>query len=95
VVVDRFSKMIHFISSNKIDGVVNITLLFFRNLVQLHGVLRSIVSDRVSSFLATFGKVLWGKLGIKLLFFTTCHPQVYGQTRVANKTLTQLLRLLI
>ena len=38
--------------------------------------------------------MLWGKLGTKLLFSTTCHPQTNGQT-VVNRTLTQLLRVVI
>jgi hypothetical protein len=39
--------------------------------------------------------VLWGKLGTKLLFSTTCHPQTAGETEVVNKILTQLLRIVI
>jgi hypothetical protein len=38
---------------------------------------------------------LWGKLGIKLLFSTTCHPQADGQIEVVNKTLSPLLRTII
>jgi hypothetical protein len=39
--------------------------------------------------------VLWGKLGTKLLFSTTCHPQKDRQIKVVNRTLTQLLRVVI
>ena len=71
VVVDRFSKMTYFIPCHKTDDAIDISDMFFKEIVRLHGIPRSIVSDRDV-------KLLWRKLGTRLLFSTTCHPQTNG-----------------
>ena len=93
VVVDRFSKMAHFIPTTNNADAPALAQLFHDNIVRMHGYPRSIVSDRDARFLSSFWKELFDIAGTTLRFSTANHPQTDGQTERTNRTLEQYLRI--
>ena len=95
VVVDRFSKMAHFIPSSQTFDASRIVRIFLDQVVKLHGLPKTIVFDRDTLFTSYFWKTLWHLLGTKLNFSIAYHPQTDGQIEVINTSLGNLLRCLI
>jgi hypothetical protein len=60
--------MAHFIPCYKSDDVVHIADLFFKEIVRLHGMPSTIISDRDAKFLNHFWRILWNKLGQSCCF---------------------------
>ena len=95
VVFDRLSKMAHFIPYHTIYDASKVVDLYFKEIMRLHGIPKSMVSDGDTNFLSHFWLTVWRKMGICLKFSTTCHPQTDGQTKVTNRTFGTLLGVLV
>ena len=80
VIVDRLTKSAHFIPINITFSLEQLAMLYVREIIRLHGVPRSIISDRDSRFTLTFWRKVKELLGTKLKFSTAFHPQTDGQT---------------
>ena len=91
VVVDRLTKVAHFIPVKSTHSTNEVVQVFIKDIMRLHGILRNIVSDRDAKFISRFWKELFAGLGIELAFSTTYHPHKDGHTERVNKILEDML----
>jgi hypothetical protein len=94
VVVDRLSKMRHFIPCKDMDAPT-VARLFVQHVFKLHGLPESIVSDRGTQFVSEFWRCLCQILKIDAKYSTAYHPETDGQTENANAFLEQYLRMFV
>jgi hypothetical protein len=92
VVVDRFTKMRHFIPCKGTCDSEETARLYLQYIWRLHGLPTTIVSDRGPQFVSEFWKHLNKRLQIQSLLSTAAHPQTDGQTERFNASLEQYLR---
>ena len=92
VIVDRLTKMAHFIPFRNLPTAVIAADVFFREIFRLHGLPDDIVSDRGSQFTSEFWTRLCSLLDIRQNLSTAHHPQTDGQTERVNGILEQFLR---
>ncbi|KAL0378532.1 UNVERIFIED_CONTAM: Transposon Tf2-11 polyprotein [Sesamum radiatum] len=92
VIVDRLTKSAHFLPIRLGDSLDKLAELYVSEIVRLHGVPVSIVSDRDPRFTSHFWKSLQKALGTRLHFSTAFHPQTDGQSERTIQTLEDMMR---
>jgi len=92
VVVDRLTKMAHFVPCKKTSSSEDTARLFLDNIYRYHGLPDDIVSDRGTQFVSKFWKSLFEILKVDIKLSSAFHPQTDGQTERVNQVLEQYLR---
>jgi hypothetical protein len=92
VIIDRLTKSAHFLPVKTTYRPPQYADRYISEIVRLHGVRRTIVSDKGSQFTAHFWEHLQKGLGTKLVHSTAYHPQTSGQTERLNQVLEDMLR---
>jgi hypothetical protein len=85
VVVDRLTKFAHFFPIATDFSATQVVKLFFREVFRLHGLPKTIISDRDNRFMSTFWQELFRLVGMTLTPSTIYHPHTDGQTKIVNK----------
>jgi len=90
VIVDRLTKSAHFIPIKTGMSVARLVEIYIEQVVRLHGIPSSIVSDQDPRFTSTFWESLLAALGTKLRLSSAYHPQTDGQTKRTIQSLEDL-----
>jgi len=91
VVVDRFTKYAHFMALKHQFTALSVAKVLYDNVIKLHGMPQSMVSDRDKVFTSTVWSELFKMEGVQLKYSTSYHPQTDGQTERVNQCLEMYL----
>jgi len=86
-IIDCLSKFAHFLPLTVDFSAPKVTDLFIKEIMSIHGLLQTIVSDRDKDFTSKFWEQICVRQGIKLARSSAYHPQTDGQTEVLNRCL--------
>jgi hypothetical protein len=92
VIVDRLTKTTHFIPVHTTYSAERYAEIYVDLVVRLHGVPKTILSDRGTQFIAFFWSQVHESLGTKLMHSSSYHPQTDGQTERVNQIVEDMLR---
>jgi hypothetical protein len=92
VIVDRLTKVAHFIPVKTTYSGPQLAELYISRIVYLHGVPKKIMSNRGTQFTSRFWERLHEALDTQLCFSSAYHPRTDGQTERVNQILEDMLR---
>jgi hypothetical protein len=92
VIVDRLTKTTHFLPVHTTHRAEKYAEIYIDQIVSLHGIPKTIVSDRGAPFVAHFWEQLQESLGTQVIRSSAYHPQTDGQTERVNQILEDMLR---
>ena len=92
VIVDRLTKSAHFIPVKMTYNAEKLARLYISEIVRLHGVTHSIISDRGTQLTYKFWRTLHSELGTRLDLSTAFNPQIDGQSERTIQVLEDMLR---
>ena len=90
--VDKLTKSAHFLPVGLEYSMDRLAEMYVSEIVRLHGIPLSIVSDRYPQFTSRFLKELQSALGTRLNFSTAFHPQTDGQSKRVIQVIEDMLR---
>jgi hypothetical protein len=91
VIVDRLTKTAHFLPVHTTYNAKKYAEIYLDQIVRLHGIPKTIISDRGAQFVSCFWEQLQQALGTKLIRSSAYHPQTDGQTERINQILEDML----
>lgn len=92
VVVDRFTKYAHFFPLKYLFTAMQVAKVILNNIIKLHGIPRTIISDRDQIFTSSMWKELFRLLNTQLQMSSAYHPQTDRQSERVNQCLEMYLR---
>jgi hypothetical protein len=95
VIIDRFTKYNHFFPIKHSFTAASIAQIFLDNIVKLHGIPKTIVSDKDKVFTSYFWTEVFKLLHTELKLSSDYHPQTDGQMERVNQCLEMFLHCLV
>ena len=87
VIIDRLTSQVHLVPTTTTVTAKGIVWMVLKEVIRLHGIPESIVSDRDARFTSIFWRELQKLMGTKLLMSTAFHSQTDGATERANRSI--------